>query len=136
MSHFTHMKTRFQNLFYLKKALNRLKIVNKEQDKHITNSNLKSYHKSLLIPQSNGYDIEFCWNGQEYELVVDMSFWEQPYTIESFIDKIAQQYAGEVIIGETQKIGFQPIKYQQNSDGSNILILERFNIEKFSEKLN
>jgi hypothetical protein len=55
-----------------------------------------------------------------------MSFWEQPYPIESFIDKIAQQYAGEVIIGESQKIGFQPIKYQQNSDGSNTLVLERW----------
>lgn len=136
MSHFTHMKTRFQNLFYLKKALNRLNILNKEQDKDITNSNLKSYNRSLVIPQSNGYDIEFCWNGQEYELVVDISFWEQAYPIESFIDKIAQKYAGEVIIGETQKIGFQPIKYQQNIDGSNTLILERFNTEKFFEKVN
>jgi len=139
MSHFTHMKTRFQNLFYLEKALNRLNIVNKQQQKNITNSNSKSYNINLinlLIPQSNGYDIEFCWNGQEYELVVDMSFWEQPYPIESFIDKIAQQYAGEVIIGESQKIGFQPIKYQQNTDGSNTLILERWNTEKFLDKVN
>ena len=42
----------------------------------------------------------------------DISFWEQAYPVESFIDKVAQQYAGEVIIGESQKIGFQPIKYQ------------------------
>jgi hypothetical protein len=130
------MKTRFQNLFYLEKALNRLNIVNKQQQKNITNSNSKSYNINLLIPQSNGYDIEFCWNGQEYELVVDMSFWEQSYPIESFIDKIAQQYAGEVIIGESQKIGFQPIKYQQNTDGSNTLILERWNTEKFFDKVN
>ena len=126
MSHFTHMKTRFQNLFYLEKALNRLNIVHKEQEKTITNSDLKSSNVNLVIPQSNGYDIEFTWNGQEYELVVDMSFWEQPYPIESFIDKIAQQYAGEVIIGESQKIGFQPIKYDQNADGSNTLILQRW----------
>jgi len=130
------MKTRFQNLFYLKKALNRLNIINKEQNKDVDNLNLQSHHRNLLIPQSNGYDIEFCWNGQEYELVVDISFWEQPYPIESFIDKIAQQYAGEVIISESQKIGFQPIKYQQNSDGSNTLILERFNTEKFFKKVN
>ena len=136
MSHFTHMKTRFQNLFYLEKALNRLNIVHKEQKPPITNSTSKSYNINLLIPQSNGYDIEFSWNGREYELVVDMSFWEQSYPIESFIDKIAQQYAGEVIIGESQKIGFQPIKYQQNTDGSNTLILERWNTEKFFEKVN
>ena len=127
MSHFTHMKTRFQNLFYLETALNRLNIVHQEQEKTITNSNSEIYNKNLVIPQSNGYDIEFVWNGQEYELVVDMSFWEQSCPIESFVDKIAQQYAGEVIIGESQKIGFQPIKYQQNADGSNTLVLERWN---------
>ena len=125
MSHFTHMKTRFQNLFYLEKALNRLNIVHKEKVIHNSNSNQSNIN--LVIPQSNGYDIEFAWTGQEYELVVDMSFWEQAYPIESFIDKVSQQYAGEVIIGESQKIGFQPIKYQENTDGSNVLVLERWN---------
>ena len=131
MSHFTHIKTRFQNLFYLEKALNRLNISHTEQEKSVSNT----ISKSLVIPQSNGYDIEFAWNGQEYELVVDMSFWEQPYPIESFIDKISQQYAGEVIIGESQKIGFQPIKYQQNTDGSNTLVLERWNNQKIMERV-
>ena len=128
MSHFTHMKTRFQNLFYLEKALNRLNIVHKQQEKNITDSNL--YNVNLVIPQSNGYDIQFDWNGKEYGLVADMSFWEQPYPVESFIDKIAQQYAGEVIINESQKMGFQPIKYKQNTDGSNTLVLERWNTTK------
>ena len=128
MSHFTYLKTRFQNLFYLEKALNRLNIEYKQREKLVHDS--KSSNINLVIPQSNGYDIEFCWNGQEYELVVDMSFWKQPYPIESFVDKIAQQYAGEVVIGESQKIGFQPVKYQQNSDGSNVLVLERWNNEK------
>lgn len=122
MSHFTNMKTSFQNLTYLEKALNKLEILHNRQETktELTKSN-------LIINQSNGYDIEFVWNGHEYELVVDMSFWEQPYPVESFIDKVAQQYAGEVIIGESQKLGFQPVKYQQNSDGSNIVILERWN---------
>ena len=126
MSHFTHMKTRFQNLFYLEKALNRLNIVHKETSV----GDLASSHNNLVIPQSNGYDINFCWNGQEYELVVDISFWEQPYPIVNFIDRIAQQYAGEVVIGESQKIGFQPVKYEQNSDGSRTLVLERWNERK------
>ena len=130
MSHFTHMKTRFQNLFYLEKALNRLNINYKREKKIFNNSDSKFYTINLVISQSNDYDIEFSWNTQEYELVADMSFWEQSYPVESFIDKVSQQYAGEVIIGESQKIGFQPIKYQQNIDGSNTLILERWNTEK------
>lgn len=122
MSHFTHMKTCFRNLLYLEKALNRLNIEYKQSEKNITFQN----NPNLVIPQSNGYDLEFVWNGQVYELIVDVSFWEQPYPIETFIDKVSKQYAGEVIIGESQKMGFQPIKYQQNVDGSNTVILERW----------
>nr|ULD16018.1 hypothetical protein [Cylindrotheca closterium] len=120
MSHFTHIKTRFQNLCYLEKALSRLNI----NYKKITSS--QTLTSSLIITQSNGYDLEFSLNDQEYELIADISFWQQTYPIETFMDQIAQQYAGEVIIGESQKIGFQPIKYQQNSDGSNTLVLERW----------
>ena len=72
MSHFTHIKTRFQNLFYLEKALNRLNITHNQQEESISNSS----SIKLVIPQSNGYDISFCWNGQEYDLVADISFWE------------------------------------------------------------
>lgn len=122
MSHFTNMKTSFQNLTYLEKALNKLEIVHTKQE---TATELSK--SNLIINQSNGYDIEFAWNGDEYELVVDMSFWEQPYPVESFIDKVAQQYAGEVIISESQKLGFQAVKYQQNNDGSNTVVLERWN---------
>ena len=85
------------------------------------------YNVNLVIPQSNGHDIVFYWNGTEYELIVDMSFWKQSYSIENFMDKIVQQYANEVIIGEAQKSGFQPVKYQKNQDGSNTIILERWN---------
>tara|TARA_B110000238_G_C16095029_1_gene425667 strand:- start:165 stop:524 length:360 start_codon:yes stop_codon:yes gene_type:complete len=116
------MKTSFQNLTYLEKALNKLEIVHKKQE---TTTELSK--SNLIINQSNGYDIEFAWNGDEYELVVDMCFWEQPYPVESFIDKVAQQYAGEVIISESQKLGFQAVKYQQNNDGSNTVVLERWN---------
>ena len=118
MSHFTHIKTRFQNLFYLEKALNRLNLDPKKE------FSSDSSNTNLIISQSNGYDMKFAWNGEEYEFVVDMSFWNQSYPIENFIDQITQEYAGEVVIGETEKIGFQPTKYQQNSDGSNTLILE------------
>ena len=121
MSHFTNMKTCFQNLFYLKKALNKLNI------KHTQEKNKNENYSSIIIAQSNGSNIEFSWSGYEYQLIVDISFWDQPYSIENFIDKIAQQYANEAIIGESEKIGFQPIKYEQNKDGSNTLILERWN---------
>ena len=122
MSHLTYMKTRFQNLSYLEKALSKLNIAFNQQK-----SNPELSQRNLVIPQANGHEIEFCWNGQEYELVVDLSFWNQPYPVQSFIDKVAQNYANENVIGESQKIGFQVINAQKNSDGSQTLILERWN---------
>lgn len=117
MSHFTHIKTRFQNLVYLEKALIRL---------NIDYQKLEGSSPNLVIQQSNNFNIEFAWNKTEYELIVDMSFWDQPCTIESFIDKIGSEYAKEVIIRESQKIGFESIKDIQNIDGSTTLILERW----------
>jgi hypothetical protein len=116
------MKTRFQNLSYLEKALSKLSIVYNQQKSH---PELSQYN--LVIPQSNGHEIEFCWNGKEYELVVDLSFWNQPYPVQSFIDKVAQNYANENVIGESQKIGFQLVNAQKNADGSQTLVLERWN---------
>jgi len=127
MSHFTNIKTTFQNLSYLENALNKLNIKTIRQEQNVYLNSNDSNNFNLVINQSNNCDIQFCWNGHEYELKVDRSFWEQPYTVESFVDKISQQYAGEVIIGESQKIGFQPIKYRTNLDGSNTIILQRWN---------
>jgi hypothetical protein len=128
MSHFTNLKTSFKNLLHLENALNKLEIPYKREKKVIEGNNSKLYNVNLVIPQSNNYDITFNWNGEEYELVLDASFWIQPYPIESFINKLSQHYANDVIITESQKIGFQPIKSKQHIDGSNTITLQRWNL--------
>jgi phosphotransferase system IIB component len=127
MSHFTNLKTSFKNLVHLENALNKLKISYKKEKKVVEGNNSKLYNVNLVIPQSNNYDITFNWNGEEYELVLDASFWIQPYPVESFINKLSQHYANDVIIVESQKIGFQPIKTKQHVDGSNTITLQRWN---------
>ena len=126
MSHFTNLKTSFKNLLHLENALTKLEIPYKRQKKIIESNNSQLYNINLVIPQSNNYDIIFNWNGEEYELVLDASFWIQPYPVESFINKLSQHYANDVIITESQKIGFQPIKSKQHVDGSNTITLQRW----------
>jgi phosphotransferase system IIB component len=128
MSHFTNLKTSFKNLVHLENALNKLEISYKREKKMVEGNNSKLYNINLVISQSNSYDITFNWNGEEYELVLDASFWIQPYPIESFINKLSQHYANDVIIKESQKIGFQPIKSKQHVDGSNTITLQRWNL--------
>ncbi len=128
MSHFTNLKTSFKNLLHLENALKKLEIPYQREKKLIEGNNSKIYNVNLVIPQSNNYDITFNWNGEEYELVLDASFWIQPYPVESFINKLSQHYANDVIITESQKIGFQPIKSKQHVDGSNTITLQRWNL--------
>jgi hypothetical protein len=128
MSHFTNLKTSFKNLVHLENALNKLEISYRREKKMVEGNNSKLYNVNLVIPQSNNYNITFNWNGEEYELVVDASFWIQPYPVESFINKLSQHYANDVIITESQKIGFQPIKSKQHIDGSNTITLQRWNL--------
>jgi len=128
MSHFTNLKTSFKNLVHLENALNKLEILYRREKKMVEGNNSKLYNINLVIPQLNNYDITFNWNGEEYELVLDASFWIQPYPVESFVNKLSQHYANDVIIEESQKIGFQPIKSKQHVDGSNTITLQRWNL--------
>lgn len=130
MSHFTNLKTSFKNLLHLENALKNLGIKYKKSEKIVNtdHSILKRQNENVIISQSNNYDITFDWNGEEYELVLDASFWVQPYPVESFINKLSQHYANDVIITESQKIGFQPINSKQHIDGSKTITLQRWNV--------
>jgi hypothetical protein len=133
MSHFTNLKTSFKNLFHLENALNKLNINYKKEKKLVESIDTQlfpsnnNYNINLVLSSSNNSNITFTWNGEEYELIFDASFWNQPYSVEKFINKISQQYANSVIINESQKIGFQPVKLKQHLDGSNTITLQRWN---------
>ena len=126
MSHFSHIKTRIQNVEYLEKALNKLQINCQTKPKEILGYKNETFNVSLSIPQSNGYDIGFNWNGSEYELVADLSFWQQQWSLETFIDRVSQAYASETILNESTKQGFQTVNEKTNIDGSVTLVLERW----------
>jgi hypothetical protein len=124
MSHFSYIQTQFQNLFYLEKALNKLNISYLQEEVSVSSSGVSQIN--LVIPQSNGYNISFCWNGKEYDLVADLSFWKQTLPQETFLNNVSHEYASEVVIGEGQKIGFEPTEYKTNIDGSKTIVLERY----------
>ena len=126
MSHFSHIKTRIQNLEYLEKALIKLQVNCQKQQQEIVGYKNETFKVNLSIPQPNGYDIGFNWNGSEYELVADLSFWQQQWSLETFIDKVSQAYASETILNESTKQGFQAINQKNNIDGSVTLVLERW----------
>ncbi len=61
----------------------------------------------LVLEQENNYDIGFSWNGNEYELVADLQYWQQPLTVDGFLRQVTQRYAYHTVVNETANQGFQ-----------------------------
>lgn len=126
MSHFSNIKTKIRNLTSLKAALDDLGINWKEGPSQVRGYQGQTSQAQVVIPQANNYDLGFSWNGQEYELVTDLQYWQQPWTVDGFLSQVTQRYAYHTIVNESGKQGFQVSEQQQNQDGSIRLVVQRW----------
>jgi len=100
MSHLKEYKTNLSNLTYLKRTLNRMNIVYNVSGQNI------------LLPQNNGKNASFCWNGTSYTLFYDEDFWTNKLTVNSFTEKVTREYSAEKVIDGMNKFGFRPKYYE------------------------
>ncbi len=125
MSHFSQVKTQIRALEPLQKALTNLGLDWKSSASAKSDRG-QAVVAEVVIPQQNGYDIGFKWNGSEYELVADMHFWQQPWAVESFLNKVTQNYAIAAVMSESENQGFALTTQTQQQDGSVRLVLQRW----------
>lgn len=126
MSHFSNIKTKIRNISSLKTALNDLEISWKEGPLPVRGYQGQTRDAEVIIEQNNDYDIGFSWNGQEYELVADLQYWQQPLSVEGFIKQVTQSYAFHTVMSESAKQGFSIAEQQKNEDGSIRLVVQRW----------
>jgi hypothetical protein len=126
MSHFSQIKTQIRNLISLQAALSDLGIEWKSGPQAVRGYRGQTTTADLTIEQKNGYDIGFSWNGSAYELVADLQFWQQNWSVDRFLNKVTQRYAYNTIVKEGAQEGFQVAEQQQNEDGSVRLVLQRW----------
>lgn len=126
MSHFSQVKTQIRNLTSLKAALSDLGIDWKSGSSPVRGYQGQTTTAEISIEQENGYDIGFTWNGQEYELVSDLQFWQQAVPVDRFLSQITQRYAYHTVVNTTAQQGFQVTEQQQNKDGSIRLVVQRW----------
>jgi Protein of unknown function (DUF1257) len=126
MSHFSQIKTQIRDLSSLKAALTDVGIDWKAGDQPVKGYRGQTRTAEVTIAQDNGYDVGFSWNGQEYELVADLQYWQQPLTVQGFLNQVTQRYAYHTVVGETTRQGFQLAEQQQQQDGSIRLVLQRW----------
>jgi hypothetical protein len=126
MSHFTKIKTKLYNLEILKKSLSELNLVWTSDNKEIRGYKGQQHSAEIVILQENKHDIGFTWNGSEYELVTDLMFWSQPYSVDKFLNQVNQRYAYNSILQVSEKEGFNFSESENSQDGSVRLVLRRF----------
>ncbi len=127
MSHFTKIKTKLYNFEILKKSLSDLNIQWTSDTLEVRGYKGQRQSAELVIEQKNQHDIGFKWNGKEYELVTDLMFWSQPYSVDKFLNQVNQRYAYNSILQISEKEGFNFTESENKQDGSVRLVLRRFN---------
>jgi len=126
MSHFSQIKTQIRNLNSLEAALTDLGIDWKSGPTEVRGYRGLTSNAEVVIEQENGYDLGFSWNGTEYELVADLQFWQQAWSVDRFLNKVTQRYAYHTVVNESTKQGFQVSEQNQNQDGSIRLVMQRW----------
>jgi Protein of unknown function (DUF1257) len=126
MSHFSQIKTKIRNLPALQSALTDLGVNWKSGPEPVRGYQGQVRSAELVVAQENGYDVGFSWSGQEYELVADLDFWQQAWSVERFLNKITQRYAYHTVVNTTASQGFQIAEEAKNGDGSIRLVVQRW----------
>nr|NP_043278.1 Ycf35 [Cyanophora paradoxa]P48275.1 RecName: Full=Uncharacterized protein ycf35 [Cyanophora paradoxa]AAA81309.1 ycf35 [Cyanophora paradoxa] len=126
MSHLTQVQTNIVNEEALKKALNALNIKWQDGPQNIKNLYGQEQTVDILIKQKNNFDIGFVKEELEYKLIADLQYWEQPYTVETFLQQLKQQYAYQIILDETINKGFEKLEEEYDKDGSIRLVVQRW----------
>merc|ERR1712087_197835 len=82
----------------------------------------------VVIPQPNDYDVAFRYNGESYELVADLEFWQQPVPADAFMEKVQQRYAVNSLITTSSEEGFNVDNVKTSVDGTVTLTMSRYNV--------
>ena len=128
MSHFSRIKTKIKNKPELEEALLLLQYdVKEDQELKVTGAHgIK--HEVVTADLAIGKDVGFRMNpvSGEYELVADLETWNQPISVERFLDKVNQQYARMTIHNQVKKMGFQVEEEWEMDDNSIELTVTRW----------
>lgn len=128
MSHFSQIRTKIRNLSSLQAALSDLGIDWKQGPSPVRGYQGLTETAEVVIEQPNGFDIGFRLNPEtkEYELVADLQYWQQPLSVDGFVNQISQRYAFHTVLEATSQEGFQVSEQQTREDGAIRLVVQRW----------
>ena len=127
MSHFTKIKTKLYDRATIEKSLSDLNIDWQSDAGTIRGYKNQEHAADIVIRQNNSHDIGFKWNNNEYELVTDLMFWNQAYSVDKFLNQVHQRYAFNLITKVSEEQSLQFVEAENQQDGSIRLLLRKVN---------
>ena len=126
MSLFTKIKTKLYDRGTIEKSLSDLNIEWELGAEKIRGYKNQEHASDIVIRQSNNHDIGFKWNENEYELIADLMFWDQTYSVDKFLNQVHQRYAFNLITKVSEEQSLEFVETQNLEDGSIKLLLRKF----------
>ena len=129
MSHLTLLDTQLRSFQYLQKSLKRI-----SKNFTATDNNNKFDHQKNDFLQGklanrvwNNFSVVLNYTPNGYSIIMDKEVFgaNSSSNVNVLLENVTQNYAVEAIIGESTEIGFEPLSYKQNIDGSKTIVLER-----------
>ena len=127
MSHFTKIKKKLYDRATIEKSLSDLNIEWEAGNNTVRGYNNQEQSADIVIRQNNNHDIGFKWNNTEYELVTDLMFWNQSYSVDKFLNQVHQRYAFNLITKVSEEQSLQFVESEHQEDGSIRLLLRKVN---------
>jgi hypothetical protein len=124
MSHFTQIKTKIQDIEYLKKALTKLGYNYQEGNLEIKGYSGLEKVSLAVYPEGNSYPIGFRKKGKEYEIIAD--WWGVKVERDKFIKSVTQTYSYLMVINESQKQGFNIVSEEKLLDGAIKVVVQKW----------
>nr|YP_009308889.1 hypothetical protein [Toxarium undulatum]YP_009308947.1 hypothetical protein [Toxarium undulatum]AOS86632.1 hypothetical protein [Toxarium undulatum]AOS86690.1 hypothetical protein [Toxarium undulatum] len=129
MSHLTLLDTQLKSFQYLQKSLKRISqtFTSSDEKKNIESKQMDFLQGKLAKRVWGNLSVMLNWTPNGYNFVMDKEVFaaNSNYNADILLENVTQNYAIEAIIGESTEIGFEPLSYKQNLDGSKTIILER-----------
>mgnify|MGYP000287418379 CR=1 FL=1 len=124
MSHFTSIKVQIENGELLRQSLVELGY-QVEQNTMVRGYQGDKVQADYVVRQSNGYDLGFRRQGDDYEMVAD--FWGAKIDQKLFINALTQKYAHKSLIATVQNQGYSIEQEEVLTDGTVRVLVARWN---------
>ena len=125
MSHFTTLKTKLTDKDVLVKALNTLSYATQENVllENPSDHDHKQWQVEVGITRYVGFKLG---DDGTLHLVAELDAWEEPITVDRFLEKVTQEYARETVLETVQEQGYTVVSEHKSVENTIEIVAERW----------